>query len=154
MPTLAEWPKILASAAEAVLSVPELGYTIPVHDHSPAAIPSLPCIMVEWGDAGVLLDPPGSGELSTLCQDTWRFTVRLAVGDPGSPDAAFIVLDAVQRLHAGLADAIAADPDAGGYRPPATGIASPTPDEYAAVPIWSARFPIIVPVSKIPPTTP
>lgn len=154
MPTLAEWPKILASAAEAVLSVPELGYTIPVHDHPPAVFPSLPAVAVEWGDAGVWLELSNSGSLSTLCTTTARFTVRLVVGDPGTPGAADIVLDAVQRLHAGLADAIEADVESGGFRPTLGDVLSPTAEEYAAVGIWSARFPIVVPVSKIPPTTP
>lgn len=154
MPTLEEWPKILASAAEAVLSVPELGYTIPVHDHPPATIQALPCVMVEWGDGGVWLEPSNSGTLSTLCTTTARFTVRLAVGDPGTPGAAHVVLDAVQRLHAGLSDAVAADADSGGYRPPVGDVLTPTAEEYAATGIWSARIPLAVPVSKIPPTTP
>lgn len=154
MPTLAEWPKILASAAEAVLSVPELSYTIPVHHHPPATFPQLPCVVVEWGDGGVWLEPSNGGTLSTLCQTTARFSVRLVVGDPGTPGAAEIVLDASQRLHAGLVDAVAADVDSGGFRPTLGDVLSPTAEEYAATAVWSARFPVSVPIAKIPPTTP
>jgi len=154
MPTLGEWPAILASAAEAVLSVPELGYTMPVHATPPPGFNALPCIIIEPGDGGVWLEPGNSGTLSTLCQMTARFTVRLAVGDPGTPGAMAITMDAMQRLYAGLAAAVAADTASGGYSPPLGDVLTPSAEEYAAVGVWSARLPLAVPVSKIPPTTP
>lgn len=154
MPTLGEWPAILASAAEAVLSVPELGYVMPVHSTPPPGFSALPCVIIEPGDGGVWLEPGSGGTLSTLCQMTARFTVRLAVGDPGTPGAMAITMDAMQRLYAGLADAVAADVASGGFSPPVGDVLTPTAEEYAAVGVWSARLPLAVPVSKIPPTTP
>lgn len=149
MPTLGEWPAILASAAEAVLSVPELGYVMPVHSSPPAGFSALPCIIIEPGDAGVWVEPSSSGPMSTLCQMTARYTVRLAVGDPGTPGAMDITADAVQRLYAGLSKAVAADPDSGGFAPPVGDVLTPSAEEYAAIGIWSARLPVTVPVSKI-----
>jgi hypothetical protein len=154
MPTLGEWPAILASAAEAVLSVPELSYTMPVHSSPPAGFNTLPCIVIEPGDGGMWVEPGNSGTLSSLCQMTARFTVRLVVGDPGTPGAMTITYDAVQRLYAGLADAVAADVDSGGFFPTVGDVLTPSAEEYAAMPVWSARLPLAVPVSKIPPTTP
>ncbi len=154
MPTLNEWHAILASAAEAVLSVPELGYTIPVHAYPPPGFSALPCIVIESGDGGVWLEPANSGTLSTLFQMTGRLTVRLVVGDPGTPGAMVITNDAIQRLYAGLADAVAADVESGGFRPAIGDVLTPSAEEYAAVGVWSARLPLAVPVSKIPPTTP
>ena len=154
MPTLAEWPKILASAVEAVLSVPDLDYTMPVHSSPPAGFNALPCVVIEWGDNGVMLEPGNAGGLSTLSQLTARFAVRLVVGDPGVHASAEIVLDALQRLHAGLADAVAADVESGGFRPAPGDVLTPTAEEYAAVGVWSARIPLAVPVSKIPPSIP
>lgn len=154
MPTLAAWPKILASAAEAVLSVPELGYTMPVHASPPAAFSVLPCIVVEPGDAGIFLEPGTEGGLSTLSQLTARWSLRLAVGDPGTPGAMAVTLDAVQRLLAGYADAVAADVDSGGFRPALGSVFTPTAEDYAAIGVWSIRLPFSTPVTKIPPTTP
>lgn len=154
MPTLAEWPVILASAVEAVLSVPELSYTMPVHSSPPAGFNALPCVMIEPGDGGVWLEPSSSGPMSTVCQMTARFTVRLVVGDPGTPGAMAITADAIQRLYAGLSKAVAADAESGGFAPPVGDVLTPTAEEYAAVGVWSARIPVSVPVSKIPPTTP
>lgn len=154
MPTLAEWPTILASAAKVVLSVPELDYQLPVHAWAPTVFPELPAVVIEWGDGGVFLEPANSGGMSTLSDLTARFMVRLVVADVGTPAAAWIVLDALQRLQAGLADAVAADPDSGGHRPPVGDVLTPTAEEYAAVGLWSARLPLAVPVSKIPPTIP
>ncbi len=154
MPTLGEWPAILASAAEAVLSVPELDYVMPVHSSPPAGFSALPCIVIEPGDAGVWVEPSSSGPMSTVCQMTARFTVRLVVGDPGTPRAMDITADAVQRLYAGLPKAVAADPESGGFSPVLGDVLTPTAEEYAAAGIWSARIPLAVPVSKIPPTTP
>lgn len=154
MPTLAEWPVILASAAEAVLSVAELGYTMPVHSSPPAGFNTLPCVVIEWGAGGVMLEPGNAGSLSTLSQLTARFEVRLVVGDPGVHASAEIVLDALQRLYAGLAAAVAADADSGGFSPVLGDVLTPTAEEYAAVGIWSARIPLAVSVTKIPPTIP
>lgn len=154
MPTLAEWPLILASAAEAVLSVPELGYTIPVEAYPPAGFNALPCVVIEPGDGGVFIEPANAGSLSTLSQLTARWTVRVVTGDPGTARAMEITLDAVQRLHAGFAAAVAADVDSGGFSPALGDVLTPTADEYAAVGIWSVRIPLAVPVTKIPPTIP
>lgn len=154
MPTLAEWPAILASAAEAVLSVEEVGYRMPVHATPPATLNVLPCVIVEPGDGGVFLEPGNTGALSTLCQLTARWSLRLVVGDPGNPAAMAIVLDALQRLHAGYGAAVAADASSAGYRPDLADVLTPTAEEYAAIGVWSARLPLVVPVAKIPPTTP
>lgn len=154
MPTLDEWPKILASAAEAVLSVPELGYVMPVEAYPPPGFSALPCVVIEPGDGGVWLEPSSSGPMSTVCQMTARFTVRLVVGDPGTPGAMAITNDAIQRLYAGLSKAVAADPDSGGFSPPVGDVLTPSAEEYGGSGVWSARLPVSVPVSKIPPTTP
>lgn len=154
MPTLAEWPAILASAAEKVLSVPELGYTIPVTAYPPAALTSPPQLWIE-PEPGIFLEPSSiGGTLSTLSQLTAYWSLRLVVGDPGTPGAMATVLDALQRLHAGYADAVAADTESGGFRPAVGTVLTPTAEAYAATPVWSARLPFSTPVDKIPPTTP
>lgn len=154
MPTLAEWPLILASAAEAVLSVPELGYTIPVTAYPPATLTSLPQVWIE-PEPGIFLEPSSAGgTLSTLSQLTAFWSLRVVVGDPGSEGAMATALDILQRLHAGYADAVAADSESGGFRPAVGTVLTPTAEAYAATPVWSARLPFSTPVDKIPPTTP
>ena len=154
MPTLKEWPAILASAAEAVLSVPELGYTIPVTAYPPATLGQLPRLWIE-PEPGIWLEPSsGGGTLSTLSQLTAYWSLRLVVGDPGTPGAMETMYDAMQRLHAGYADAVAADTESGGFRPAVGTVLTPTAEAYAATPVWSARLPFSTPVDKIPPTTP
>lgn len=150
MPTLAEWPKVLASAAEAVLSVPEVGYRMPVHDFEPPVFNSLPCVVVESGASGLWVEPSTSGNRTTLSQSTGHFSLRLVVGGPGSQPAKAIVDDATQRLLERFADAVAADPDTGGIRPTMSGeVLTPEPAELAAVQLWYSRLPLTVPLSKL-----
>jgi hypothetical protein len=154
MPTLAEWPPILASAAEAVLSVPELGYTIPVTSYPPASLIGTPQLWIE-PEPGIFLEPSSAGAtLSTLSQLTAFWSLRLVVGDPGSEGAMVVALDALQRLHAGYADAVAADVASGGFRPAVGTVLTPTAEQYVATPVWSVRLPFSTPVAKIPPSTP
>ena len=76
MPTLAEWPVILASAAEAVLSVPELGYTIPVTAYPPATLTNPPQLWIE-PEPGIWIETSGAGALSTVCRKTVNWSLRL-----------------------------------------------------------------------------
>ncbi len=153
MPTLAEWPAILASAAEAVLSVPELGYIIPVTAYPPATLTNPPQLWIE-PEPGIWIETSGAGALSTVCRKTVNWSLRLVVGNPGTEGAMATTYDAVQRLLAGFPAAVGADPDSGGFRPVIGDVLTPTAEAYAAVPVWSARLPFSTPVEMIPPTTP
>lgn len=152
MPTLAEWPAILASAAEAVLSVPELGYTIPVTAHPPATLTNPPQLWIE-PELGTWLDPgTATGALSSVCRFTANWSLRLVVGDPGSLGAMETMYDAVHRLLAGFSAAVGADPAAEGWRPVIGTVLTPTAEAYAATPVWSVRLSFSTPVHKTPPT--
>lgn len=153
MPTLKEWPAILASAAEAVLSVPELGYTIPVTAYPPATLTNPPQLWIE-PEPGIWIEPSSTGALSTVCRKTVNWSLRLVVGNPGTEGAMATTYDAVQRLLASYPAAVGDDPESGGFRPVIGTVLTPTAEAYAATPVWSARLPFSTPVEMTPPTTP
>jgi hypothetical protein len=125
MPTLDQWPDIIALAASNCLSVPEAGYTFEVFPWATGKLDTLPCGLVQLGGvAGPLVI--ADGEFDTVCQCTANMTLWLFLGDhPSASASALMGQLAARLLSTGLASA-AADPlNDSGHVPRVSQIDSP-----------------------------
>lgn len=149
MPTLDQWPDIIALAAEACLSVPEADYRFPVFPWATGTLATLPCGLVQMGGPGAtFVDASGAGEFATVCQRTATFTLWLFLGDHQSPATTQLLGQLAARLlSVGLA-AAATDPlNGGGHVPQITQIDTPGMMEFGTQVVWAASVPITVPFS-------
>jgi hypothetical protein len=147
MPTLDQWPDIIALAASTCLSVPEVGYGFEVFPWATGKLDTLPCGLVQLGgSSGPFVDATANGEFATVCQRTATFTLWLFLGDHPSPSATALLGQlAVRLLSVGLASA-ADDPlNDGGFVPTVSTIDTPGLMEFDTRVVWAASIPLTVP---------
>jgi hypothetical protein len=147
MPTLDQWPDIIARAASTCLSVPESGYAFEVFPWATGKLDSLPCGLVQLGgQGGPFVDASADGEFATVCQRTATFTLWLFLGDhPSQAATALLGQLAVRLLSVGLVSA-ATDPlNDGGHVPRVETIDTPQLMEFDTRVVWAAAIPFTVP---------